>query len=178
MCQTSISYPAACGHDEVFPLPERIRHQRRDLSYCGHRHYWTWHRDRQRVLRLPGIFAAVVVIELARMIWAKRIDKPPHGSHALLRQQRRLGAAHIGPDPSGINQNAGNAAGGEIARCASHHHIHGCLGAAIGNEAARRIIGERAHAARDGDHQPEYSRRRHWPKNRSRHCLWFGQMPQ
>ena len=30
--------------------------------------------------------------------WAERIDEPSHGSHALLRRQRRLGAAHIGPD--------------------------------------------------------------------------------
>ena len=28
------------------------------------------------------IFATVVVIELARLIWAERIDEPSHGSHA------------------------------------------------------------------------------------------------
>ena len=33
-------------------------------------------------------------------------------------------------------------------------HIHGCLGAAIGYGAARRIVGERAHPTRNGDHQP------------------------
>src|ERR1700731_664194 len=64
------------------------------------------HLSSRVAMRSPWIFAAIVVIKLARMFWAKRIDKPPHGSHALVRQQRRLGAAHIGPDPSGINQNA------------------------------------------------------------------------
>src|ERR1700730_5124004 len=53
---------------------------------------------RLTALRSPWIFATVVGIELARLIWAERIDEPSHGSHALLRRQRRLGAAHIGPD--------------------------------------------------------------------------------
>ena len=36
-------------------------------------------------------------------------------------------------------------------------HIHGCLGAAIGYGAARRIVGERAHPTRNGDHQPSHT---------------------
>ena len=32
-------------------------------------------------------------------------------------------------------------------------HVHRRLGAAIGNGAARRVVGERTHATRDGDHQ-------------------------
>ena len=35
-------------------------------------------------LRSPWIFATVVVVELARLIWAERLDEPPHGRHALL----------------------------------------------------------------------------------------------
>src|SRR3981081_2973276 len=104
-------------------------------------------------LRSPWIFATVVVIELARLIWAERIDEPSHGSHALLWRQRRLGAAHIGPDPSGVDQNTSDAARRQIDRSASHHHIYRRLGAPIGNGAARRIVGERTHATRDGDHQ-------------------------
>src|ERR1700730_5553835 len=42
----------------------------------------------------------------------------------------------------------------QIDRSASHDHIYRRLGAAIGNGAARRIVGERAHPTRDGDHQP------------------------
>ena len=75
-------------------------------------------------LRSPWIFATVVVIELARLIWAERIDEPSHGSHALLWRQRRLGAAHIGPDPSGVDQNTSDAARRQIDRSASHHHVH------------------------------------------------------
>src|ERR1700730_15941937 len=71
-------------------------------------------------LRSPWIFATVVVIELARLIWAERLDEPSHGSHALLRRQRRLGAAHIGPDPSGVDQNTSDAARRQIDRSASH----------------------------------------------------------
>ena len=40
-------------------------------------------------LRSPWIFATVVVIELARLICAERLDERSHGSHALLRRQRR-----------------------------------------------------------------------------------------
>ena len=36
-------------------------------------------------LRSPWIFATVVVIELARLICAERLDERSHGSHALLR---------------------------------------------------------------------------------------------
>jgi len=104
-------------------------------------------------LRSPWIFATVVVIELARLIWAEHIDEPSHGSHALLWRQRRLGAAHIGPNPSRVDQNTSDAARRQIDRSASHHHIHSRLGAAIGDGAAS-IVGERAHATRDGDHQP------------------------
>jgi hypothetical protein len=43
--------------------------------------------------RSRWIFATVVVIELAQLIWAERIDERSHGSHALLRRQRRLGRA-------------------------------------------------------------------------------------
>ena len=43
-------------------------------------------------LRSPWIFATIVVIELARLIWAESLDEPPHGRHAFLRRQRRLGA--------------------------------------------------------------------------------------
>ena len=43
--------------------------------------------------------------------------------------------------------------GAKSDRSASHHHIHRRLGAAIGNGAARRIVGERTHATRDGDHE-------------------------
>jgi hypothetical protein len=105
-------------------------------------------------LRSPWIFVTVVVIELAQLIWAERIDEPSHGSYALLWRQRRLGTAHIGPNPSGVDQNTSDAARRQIDRSASHHHTHRRLGAAIGNGAARRIVGERAHLTRDGDHQP------------------------
>src|SRR3984893_11338554 len=43
---------------------------------------------------------------------------------------------------------------GSIDRSASHHHIPRRLGAATGNGAARHVVGERAHATRDGDHHP------------------------
>ena len=94
-----------------------------------------------------------MVIELARLIWAECLDETSHGSHALLWRQRRLGAAHIGPDPSGVDQNTSDAARRQIDRGASHRHIHRRLGAAIGNGAAGRIVGERTHATRDGDRQ-------------------------
>jgi hypothetical protein len=76
-------------------------------------------------LRSPWIFATVVVIELARLIWAESLDEPPHGRHAFLRRQRRLGATHIGPDPTRVDQNTSDAARRQINRSASHHHIHG-----------------------------------------------------
>jgi hypothetical protein len=41
--------------------------------------------------RSRWIFAAVVVIELARLIWAERIDEPSHGSHALCGDNGSLG---------------------------------------------------------------------------------------
>ena len=47
-------------------------------------------------------------------------------------------------------QNTSDAARRQIDRSASHHHIHRRLGAATGNGAARRIVGERTHATRDG----------------------------
>jgi hypothetical protein len=50
-------------------------------------------------LRSSGIFATVVVIELARLIWAESLDEPPHGRHAFLRRQRRLGATHVPTQP-------------------------------------------------------------------------------
>ena len=59
-------------------------------------------------------------------------------------------AAHVGPNPSRVEQNTSDAARRQIDRRASHHHIHRRLGAAIGNGAARRIVGERAHPTRDG----------------------------
>jgi hypothetical protein len=37
------------------------------------------------------------------------------------------------------------------------NHIHRRLGAATGNGAARRIVGERTHATRDGDHHPSFT---------------------
>jgi dodecin len=61
-------------------------------------------------LRSPWIFATVVVIELAQLICAERLDERSHGSHALLWRQRRLGAAHIGPGPSRVDQNTSDAA--------------------------------------------------------------------
>jgi hypothetical protein len=62
----------------------------------------------------------------------------------------------LGPPISvltGVDQNTSDAAWRQIDRGASHHHIHRRLGAAIGNGAAGRIVGERTHATRDGDHQ-------------------------
>jgi hypothetical protein len=59
--------------------------------------------------RSPWIFATVVVIELARLLWAESLDEPSHGSHALLRRQRRFGTAHISPDPSRVDQNTSDA---------------------------------------------------------------------
>ena len=55
--------------------------------------------------------------------------------------------------PSGVDQNTSDGARRQIDRNASHHHVHRRLGAAIGNGAARRIVGQRTHATRDGDHQ-------------------------
>jgi hypothetical protein len=78
----------------------------------------------------------------------------PDNAPTAAEHQRVAAAAHIGPDPSGVDQNTSDAARRQIDRGASHHHIHRRLGAAIGNGAARRIVGERAHATRDGDHQP------------------------
>jgi hypothetical protein len=54
-------------------------------------------------------------------------------------------------------QNTSDAARRQIDRSASHHHIHRRLGAATGNGAARRIVGERTHATRDGDHHPSFT---------------------
>jgi hypothetical protein len=54
-------------------------------------------------------------------------------------------AAHVGPNPSRVEQNTSDAARRQINRSASHHHIYGRFGAAISNEAARRIVGERNH---------------------------------
>jgi hypothetical protein len=48
-------------------------------------------------------------------------------------------AAHVGPNPSRVEQNTSDAARRQINRSASHHHIYGRFGAAISNEAARRI---------------------------------------
>jgi hypothetical protein len=129
-------------------------------SHGAHRRVRLWKRVRVSVasdcaaLRSPWIFATVVVMELARLIWAERIDEPSHCSHALLWRQRRLGAAHIGPNPSRVDQNTSDAARRQIDRSASHHHIHRRLGATIGNGAARPIVGERTHATRYGDHHP------------------------
>ena len=44
--------------------------------------------------------------------------------------------------------------GAQIDRRASHHDIYGRLGTAIGDGATRPIFSERAHATRDGDHEP------------------------
>jgi hypothetical protein len=56
-----------------------------------------WNRIRVSVaLDCAALRSPVVIIELARLIWADRIDEPSHGTHALLWRQRRLWAAHIG----------------------------------------------------------------------------------
>src|SRR5215213_2159085 len=105
----------------------------------------------------PRIFATIVVIELARIIWAERFYESSHGTHALLWRQRRVWTTHVRLHPSGIDENTGDAARRQIDRGASHHHVHGRFGATVGDRSAGRVVGERAHPARDGYHQSAFT---------------------
>src|SRR5215204_4201505 len=101
----------------------------------------------------PRIFTTIIVIELARIVWAEPFYESSHRTYALLWRQRRVWTTHVRLHPSRIDENTGDAARGQINRGASHHHVHGRFGATVGDRSARSVVGERAHPARDGYHQ-------------------------
>ena len=60
---------------------------------------------------------------------------------------------HVSTNPAGIDDHASNAAWGGIDRQATYNHIHRGLRAAIGECAARGVIGNRPHTASNGHDQ-------------------------
>src|SRR5215468_8535186 len=84
----------------------------------------------------PRILATVIVVELAGVFRAESREQTAHGLNAFLGRQLCIGSAHIGFDPSGIHNDAGDSAGLQIERAGTYQHVHRGLRGAIQHGAA------------------------------------------
>src|SRR5262249_27844515 len=102
----------------------------------------------------PRVFAAIVVVEPARVGRAELRDDATHGADALLRCELRIRPAHVSLDPSGIEDHAGDPARPEIDRGGAHRHVHGGLRCTISDITPGSVVSQGSHAARDRHDEP------------------------
>lgn len=107
----------------------------------------------------PGNHPPVIADEFARVRRDEAVDDLAHVDHALFDRNHRVGAAHVGLDPAGVEGHGGDALFLKVDGQAFDHHVCRRFAAAIQVAPAAAVVGHAAHLAGDGDDELEFAAR-------------------